>query len=145
MRQTINLTNDNNAPSFKYKASLITNAEADGTKKVVKIAAPLKYLGNFQRSLETPLINCKVELSLNWIPNCVLTAALIGDNTNATGAGSTTFKMTDAKLYVLIVTLSAQDNAKLSKLLREGFKRFAYWNKNKVIDNRVVSIHKRTT
>ena len=75
----------------------------------------------------------------------MLTADLIGDNTNATGAGSTTFKMTDAKLYVLIVTLSAQDNAKLSKLLREGFKRFVYWNKNKVIDNRVVSIHKRTT
>ena len=43
-----------------------------------------------------------------------------------------------AKLYVLIVTLSIEDNAKLSKLLGEGFKRSIYWNKYKVIDNRVV-------
>ena len=55
-----NVTNDDNAPSFKYKSSLITNTEADGTKKGVKIAVPLKYLSNFWRSLEIPLINCKV-------------------------------------------------------------------------------------
>ena len=36
-----NVTNDDNAPSFKYKASLITNTEADGTKKGVKIVVPL--------------------------------------------------------------------------------------------------------
>ena len=41
------VTNDNNAPSFKYKASLIDNTENDGTKKGVKIAVPLKYLSNF--------------------------------------------------------------------------------------------------
>ena len=51
-------------PSFKYKAGLITNAEADGTKNGVKIAIPLKYLSNFWRSLEIPLNNCKAELSL---------------------------------------------------------------------------------
>ena len=45
-----NVTNDDNAPSFKYKASLITNTEADGTKKGVKIVVPLKYLSNFRRS-----------------------------------------------------------------------------------------------
>ena len=54
------MTNDDNAPSFKYKSSLITNTETDGTKKGVKIAVPLKYLSNFWRSLEIPLINCKV-------------------------------------------------------------------------------------
>ena len=57
------VTNDN-APSFKYKASLIDDTENNGTKNGVKIAAPLKYLSNFWRSLEMPLINCKVELSL---------------------------------------------------------------------------------
>ena len=88
-----------------------------------------------------PLINCKVELSLNWIENCVLTSAAIGANANATGADSATFKITDAKLYVPIVTLSAEDNVKLSKLLGEGFKRSIYWNKYKVIDNIVVSIN----
>ena len=125
-----NVTNDDNASSFKYKASLITNTEANGTKKGVKIAVPLKYLSNFWRSLEMPLINCKVELSLKWYERCLLTAAT-----------TATFKITDAKLYVPIVTLSAEDNAKLSKLLSEGFKRSIYWNKYKVIDNIVVSIN----
>ena len=116
------VTNDNNAPSFKYKASLIGNTETNGTKKGVKVAVPLKYLSNFWRSLEIPLINCKVELSLNWIENCVLTTVAIGENDNATGADSATFKITDAKLCVPIVPLSAEDNVKLLKLLSEGFK-----------------------
>ena len=135
-----NVTNDDNASSFKYKASLITNTEANGTKKGVKIAVPLKYLSNFWRSLEMPLINCKVELSLNWIENCVLTSAAIGANANATGADSATFKITDAKLYVPVVTLSAEDNVKLVKQLNEGFKRPVYWNRYKVIDNKLVDI-----
>ena len=62
------------------------------------------------------MISCKVELSLKWIENCVLTSAVNGANANATGADSATFKLTDAKHYVPIVTLSAEDNIKLSKL-----------------------------
>ena len=58
------VTNDN-APSFKYKASIIGNTENNGIKNGVKIAVPLKYLSNFWRSLEMLLINCKVGLSLN--------------------------------------------------------------------------------
>ena len=116
------VTNNDNAPSFKYKANLIGNTETDRTKKRVKIAVPLKYLNNFWRSLEVPLINCKVELSLRWIENCVLTSAAVDANANNTGADSATFKITDTKLYVPIVTLSAEDNAKLSKLLGKGFK-----------------------
>ena len=57
-----------------------------------------------------------------------------------TTATAATFKITDAKRYVPIVTLSAEDNAKLSKLLGEGFKRSIYWNKYKVIDNILVQI-----
>ena len=117
---------DNNSPSFKYKADLIGNTEANGTKIVVEIAVPLKYLSNLWRSLEVPLINCKTELSLKWIENCVLTSAAIGADAIATGVDSATFKTVDAKLYVPIVTLSAEDNAKLSKLLGEGFKRPVY-------------------
>ena len=83
--------------------------------KIVKIALPLKYLSNFWRSLEMPLINCRVELSLRWIENCVLTTAAIGTNANATGADRATFKITDAKLYVPVVSLSAEDNARLAK------------------------------
>ena len=135
-----NVINNDNAPSFKNKSNLITNTNADWTAKGVKIAVPLKYLSNFWRSLEMPLINCKVELSLKWIENCVLTSAAIGANANATGADSATFKITDAKLYVPVVTLSAEDNVKLVKQLNEGFKRPVYWNKYKVIDNKVVAI-----
>ena len=50
--------------------------------------------------------------------------------------GDSTFTITDAKLYVPIVTLSGEDNAKLSKLLTEGFKRLVYWNKYKIIPNK---------
>ena len=106
----------NNSSSFKYKSSFITDRNG------VKIAVPLKYLSNFWRSLEMPLINCKVELSLKWYERCLLTAAT-----------TATFKITDAKLYVPIVTLSSEDNVKLSKLLSEGFKRPIYWNKYKII------------
>ena len=72
--------------------------------------------------------------------NCVLTSAVVDANVNNTSADSATFKITDAKLYVPIVTLSIEDNAKLSKLLGEGFKRSIYWNKYKVIDNTEVNI-----
>ena len=70
----------------------------------------------------------------------MLTSAAIGANANATGADSATFKITDAKPYVLIVTLSAEDNVKLSKLLGEGFKRSIYWNEYETIDNKIVEI-----
>ena len=91
----------NNSLSFKSKASLITNRNA------LKIVVRLKNLSNFWRSLEVPLINCKAELLLSRNPNCVLTSL-------------------GAKLYVPIVTLSVENNAKLSKLLSEGFKRSVY-------------------
>ena len=77
-----------------------------------------------------PLISCKVELSLEWYKNCILSSA--GDNA--------TFTITDTKLYVPIVTLSSEDNAKLSKLLSEGFKRPIYWNEYKVTPNKIVEI-----
>ena len=126
------VNNDDNTPSFKYKASSIGNTENNETKNGVKIVVPLKYLSRFWRSLEMPLINCKVELSLKWIEDCVLIAAA--------NANKATFEIVDAKLYVLIVSLSAEDNAKLLKLLCERFKRSIQWKKYKVIDNRATEI-----
>ena len=99
------VTNNDNAPSFKYKANLIGNTENNGTKNGVKIAVPLKYLSNFWRSLEMPLINCKVELSLKWIENCALTTAETGANVNVTGTDGATFKATGVKLDVPVVNL----------------------------------------
>ena len=123
------VTNNNNAPSFKYKTSIIGDTENNGRKNGVKIAVPLKYLSNFWRSLEMPLINCKVELSLKWYERCLLTVA-----------NTATFKITDVKLYVPIVTLSTEDNSKLSKLLNKGFKRSIFLNEYKVTPNKIVEI-----
>ena len=103
-----------------YKSSLITNRNG------VKIAITLKYLSNFWRLLEMLLINCKVELSLSRDPNCVLSNLV----------GALTFAISNAKLFVPIVTFSTKDNAKLSKLLSKGFKRPVYWNKYKIILNK---------
>ena len=66
-----------------------------------------------------PLINCEVNLILTWSKDCVIT--------NSTGAGK--FAITDTKLYVPVVTLSTQDNAKLLQQLKSGFKRTINWNK----------------
>ena len=123
------VTNDNNASSFKYKARIIGDSENNGRKNGVKIAVPLKYLSNFWRSLEMPLINCKVELSLKWYERCLLTVA-----------NTATFKIPDAKLYVPVVTLPLEDNSKLSKLLNKGFKRSIYWNEYEVTPNKIVEI-----
>ena len=111
------VTNDNNAPSFKYKVSIIGDTEKNGTKNGAKIAVPLKYSSNFWRSLEMPLVNCKVELSLKCYERCLLTVA-----------NTATSNITDAKCYVPVVTLSIEDNSKLSKLLNEGLKRPIHWN-----------------
>ena len=88
-----------------------------------------------------PLINCKVELSLTW--NYYVLSS--GENINnveavANPGTAATFKITVAKLYVPVVTLSTKDSVKLSKLLSEGFKRPVYWNKYKVIDNKIIEI-----
>ena len=61
----------NNSSSFKYKVELLGNPVLDGdiAKRNVKVVVPLKYLSNFFRSLEMPLINCKIKLNLTWKKN----------------------------------------------------------------------------
>ena len=84
------------------------------------MAVPLKYLRNFWRSLEMLQINCKIHFELNWNKDCVIPT--IAD---------TTFKITNTKLHVPIVTLSSKVNVKLVKLLEEGFKSPVYQNEYK--------------
>ena len=111
-----NLTN-----SFNFKVKITGQTGDDGTKNV-EIMVPLKYLSNFGRTLETPLINCKVNLILTWSPTCVIVS------TNNANQG-TTFTITNTRLYVPVVTLSTQENAKLLQQLKSGFKRVINWNK----------------
>ena len=111
------MTNDN-SQSFEYKAALIAKtvdavAGTNSSVKDVKIVVPLKYLSNFWRSLEMPLINGKVHLELNWIENCILSSA--GDSSKV--------ETTDAKLHVPILTMSTKDRVNLTKQLSQRFKR----------------------
>ena len=120
-RNPANVTTANSS-SFKYKCSFFKPLidPDNGVFKNLKIAAPLKYLSDFWRSLEMPLINCKIHLELNRPKDCAMSA--IAD---------TTFKITNTKLYVPIVTLSSKDNVKLSKQVNEGFKRPVHWKEYK--------------
>ena len=105
---------DANVTSLKYKSIAKTND--------VKLVVPLKYISNFFRSLEMLLVNCKVDLEPTWHKDCIISS----DNVGAGDAVS--FKVTDTKLYVPIVTLSTKDNTNLTKQLNKGFKRTVYWN-----------------
>ena len=107
--------NDNltDSESFKSEIKITGSTPNDDNTKDVEIIVPLKYLSNFWRTLEMPLINCEVNLILTWSSTCVIT--------NSTGAGR--FAITDTKLYVPVVTLSTQENAKLLQQLKFGFNR----------------------
>ena len=113
--------NDNltDSESFKSKVKVTGNTPAAGNTKDVEIIVPLKYLSNFWRTLETPLINCEVNLILTWPKDCVIT--------NPTGEGR--FAITETKLYVPVVTLSTKDNEKLLQQLKSGLKKTINWNK----------------
>ena len=92
----------NNSQSFKHKAAVMgktaNHNNGKSSVKDTKIIVPLKYLSNFWRSLELPLINCKVHLELDWIEDCILSSA----------GNSAKYEITDAKLHVPIVTLSTK-------------------------------------
>ena len=153
------LTNDNipannvfndirvvNSSTFKNKNKIIGNtynvaagaagydANKNGTQ-TIELAIPLKYLGNFWRALNIPIIICEVSLELKWNKNCVITSLkrrAIDENNppNRDGAptGSTLAK-NDCKLYTSVVTLSKDDEIKLLTNLKSGFTREIEWNK----------------
>ena len=101
----VDFTNSNLTDSFNFKVKMTGQTGDNGTKNV-EIMIPLNYLSNFWRTLKMPLINCEVNLILNWSANCVIVSTDVENQIAA-------FSMTDTKLYVLVVTLSTQDNAKL--------------------------------
>ena len=119
----INNLTGNNSSSFKYKISLLGDRNVAGGigRLNVKVFVPLKYLSNFFRSLEMPLINCKIKLNLTWKKECVLST----DNGNAV------FIINDTKMYVPVVTLSKEDNKDFIEQQNKGFQRSIYWNEYK--------------
>ena len=111
--------NIEDSESFKAKMKITGKTPNNDNEKDVEIIVPLKYLSNFWRTLEMPLINCEVNLILTWSSTCVITES------NGTG----TFAITDTKHYVPVVTLSTQENTKFLQQLKSGFKRVINWNK----------------
>ena len=117
----------NNSSSFKYKIKLLGNltevaGNAAGVRRLnVKIVVPLKYLSNYFRSLEMPLTNCKIKLNLTWKKKCIL----------STGGGDAVFIINDTKMYVLVVTLSKEDNKDFIEQENKRFQRSIYWNEYK--------------
>ena len=120
----INDLTTNTSSSFKYKVKLLGNLVLDGNiaKRSVKVVVPLKYLSNFFRSLEMPLINCKIKLNLTWKKECVLSDQ----------AGNAVFIINDSKMYVPVVTLSKEDNKDFIEQQNKGFQRSIYWNEYKI-------------
>ena len=120
------LTADN-SDSLKYKIKLLCNVpevavDAAGVRKLnVKVVVPLKYLSNFFRSLEMPLINCKIKLTLTWKKECVL----------STGVDEAVLIIIDPKLYVPVVTLSKEHNKDFIEQQNKGFQRSIYWSEYK--------------
>ena len=125
-----------NSESSRYKAALVgktanqtgANDTLKSFVKNTKIVVPLKYLSNFWRSLEMPLINCKIHIELNWIEDCILSSA----------GNSTKFKITDPKSHVPIVTLSTKDNVNLTKQLSNGFRRTVFRSSYRTIPAKVI-------
>ena len=125
--------------SFDYKTKIVGSLAAGELEKDdIEIAIPLKYLGNFWRSLDIPLINCEITLILSWYKECVLVGRALRNAPNPqpnppvvaiespTGAK---FEITDCKLYVPVVTFSAENDNKLLEQLKSGFRRTIKWNK----------------
>ena len=103
----------------------------NGTQEV-ELAIPLKFLGNFWRALNIPLITCEVSLELKLDKNCVITSLEqrdIGGGNRDNDPTGPTLSITDCKLYVPAVTLSKDDEIKLLTNLKSGFKREIIGNK----------------
>ena len=117
-----NLARDNSNP-FKYKVELLGDpVHAGGIARTnVKVVVPLNNLSNFFRSLEMPLINCKIKLNLTWKKECVL----------SNQAGAAVFIINDTKMYVPVVPLSKEDNKDFIEQQNKGFQSSIYWNEYK--------------
>ena len=109
---------NDNSESFKSKVKITGNSPASGNTKDVKIIVQLKYLSNFGGTFEMPLFHYEISL-LTWSSTCVIT----------TSTGEGRFTRTDTNLYVPVVTLSTQDNAKLFQQIKSGFRGTFNWSK----------------
>ena len=101
--------------SFDYKRKFVENVTAaNSTKEDVEVVIPFKHFSNFWRTLDIPLINCEIPLTLTWCKNCILISKEARDGNYTANPilpkidtpRSATFQMTNTILYVPVLTLS---------------------------------------
>ena len=129
-----------NSKSFDYKSDItggIPNVASRANVRKVKnleVAIPLKHLGNFWRNLNILLINCEISLNFSWNKTCLLVNKNKRNEPNPPvnaidSPSEAKFEITSCKLYVPVVTLSAENENKLFEMLKSRFKRTVKWNK----------------
>ena len=96
----------NSPDSFNIKTKITGQTDHNGRIDNVETMVPLKYLRNFWWTLEIPLINCEVNLILTWSSDCVTNYSNVANEVPV-------FAITETNLYVPVIALSTQDNAKL--------------------------------
>ena len=106
----VDFNNANATDSFNFKTKITGQTAANNNngniagRKDVEIMDPLKHLSNLWRTLEMSLINCEIELILTFSKDCVIISTDVNNQVP-------TFTITEANLFVPVVTLSTQDNA----------------------------------
>ena len=112
--------------SFIYKTRIVGKTPPNNDSLTdTEVVIPLKYLRNFWRNLDIPLINGEVELILTWSKNCVLADMSVNAvlNPPIVPPSGATFQITDTKLYVPVITLSKENDIKPLEKLKFGFTR----------------------
>ena len=120
-----NFNGANATDSFNFKTKITRQTAADNNNGNIAGRVDVEImvsLSNFWRTLEMPLINCEIELILNWSKDCVIIYTNVNNQVP-------TFTITETNHYVPVVTLSTQDNSKLLPQLKSGFERTISWNK----------------
>ena len=128
--------------SFKYNTKIIGRTPDDNNTLEREFAVPLKYLSNFWRFLDLPLINCEIELDLSWSKECILSEISItpreAGNPNANlpvpsvaaiQTTEATFQINNAKFFVPVITLFINYNIKFLENIKPVFKRTICWDK----------------
>ena len=115
--------------SFECKTKIKGRTLDDNNMLDTEVVIPLKYLSNFWRFLDLPLINCKIKLDLSWSKECrvseiTITPEMRGDNlADAMQTTGATFQINNTKLYVPVVTLSINSIIKFLENIKQGLKR----------------------
>ena len=136
-----NMKNNNKTTSKPsvYKTKIIGKRSNNNSRLNAEVVVPLKYLSNFWRSLNLPLINYEIELDLTWSKYCLIseisrTFSKVDPNADpvvyevATATTGATFQINNVKLYVQVVTFSI-NNIIFLENIKQGFKRTISWNK----------------